>query len=205
MLRLRESRLAAGYKNQKEFATILNMPANTYNQWETGKRQPDLETLSAIAKLLNVTVDYLLGNDSAPEKEKTPRKKGVRIPVYGRVAAGIPIDAIEDIIDYEEIDEETASRGDYIALQIAGDSMEPKISKGDVVIVRLQPTVENGEIAIVIVNGDEATCKKIKRTSDGIMLISTNPEYEPMFYSNKEIQQLPIRILGKVVELRAKF
>ncbi len=83
--------------------------------------------------------------------------------------------------------------------------MEPRMVNGDVVIVRLQPDACDGETAIVMVNGDEATCKKIKKTPEGIMLISTNPAYEPMFYSNKQIEELPIRILGKVVELRAKY
>lgn len=76
---------------------------------------------------------------------------------------------------------------------------------GDVVIVRLQDTIETGDTAIVIVNGDEATCKRIKKTQDGIILISNNPEYEPMFYTNKQIEELPVRVFGKVVELRAKI
>lgn len=76
---------------------------------------------------------------------------------------------------------------------------------GDVVIVRLQDDCNTGDIAIVIVNGDEATCKKIKKTPEGIMLIPLNQNFEPMFYSNKEIVELPVRIFGKVVELRAKF
>ena len=83
--------------------------------------------------------------------------------------------------------------------------MEPRMTTGDVVIVRSQPTAETGDIAIVMIEGENATCKKIKKTPDGIMLISLNPDYEPMFYTNKEIEQLHITILGKVVELRAKF
>ena len=83
--------------------------------------------------------------------------------------------------------------------------MLPRFTEGDVVIVRLQADVNTGDIAIVLVNGNEATCKKIKKTPEGVMLISTNPDYEPMFYSNQEIAELPVRIWGKVVELRAKF
>ncbi|MBR2354619.1 MAG: S24 family peptidase, partial [Clostridia bacterium] len=85
------------------------------------------------------------------------------------------------------------------------DSMEPRMTTGDVVIVRSQPTAETGDIAIILVGDNDATCKKIKMTPEGIMLISLNPAYEPMFYNNKEIEQLPIRIIGKVIELRAKF
>ena len=138
-------------------------------------------------------------------KDKVTVKKGVRIPVYGSVAAGIPIEAITDIEDYEEITEDMARTGSFAALKIKGDSMEPRFTAGDVVIVKLQDDVDSGDIAIVLVNGDEATCKKIKKTPEGVMLISTNPNYEPMFYSNREIEEKPVRIWGKVVELRAKF
>ena len=127
------------------------------------------------------------------------------IPVYGAVAAGIPLDAIQDIEDYEEITEDMARVGEYAALKIKGNSMLPRFTPGDVVIVKLQDDVDTGDIAIVMVNGDEATCKKIKKTPEGVMLISTNPEYEPMFFTNQEIKDKPVRIWGKVVELRAKF
>ena len=83
--------------------------------------------------------------------------------------------------------------------------MEPKISNGDVVIVRQQPDCDNGDIAVVLVNGDEATVKRIKKSPEGIMLIPNNTSYEPMFYSNDDVKKLPVRIIGKVVELRAKF
>ena len=98
-----------------------------------------------------------------------------------------------------------AASGEYAALKIKGNSMLPRFTPGDVVIVKIQSDVNDGDIAIVMVNGDEATCKKIKKTPEGVMLISTNPDYEPMFYTNREISEKPVRIWGKVVELRAKF
>ena len=118
---------------------------------------------------------------------------------------GIPIDAVEEILDYEEISEEMARNGEHFALQIKGDSMEPKFSEGDVVIVRKQAIVEDNEIAIVLVNGNDATIKKIKRFDGGITLIPTNPNYDVITYTNKQIEELPVTVLGKVVELRAKF
>lgn len=183
---------------QKELSEMLYKSESTVRMWELGKSEPDLEMLKKIANFFNVSVDYLL-NDGLITK------RGVKIPVFGNVAAGIPIDAITDIEDYEEITEELAASGEYVALKIKGDSMEPKMSQGDVVIVRVQPTIESGEIAIVLINGDNATCKKVKKTEEGVMLISLNSAYEPMFYSNNQIEELPIRIFGKVVELRAKF
>ena len=164
--------------------------------YEIGNRMPDYDMMKRIAELFNVSMDYLYGRETTSP---------TRIPVYGSVAAGIPLDAIQDIEDYEEITEEMARTGEYAALKIKGNSMLPRFTPGDVVIVKLQDDVDNGDIAIVLVNGDEATCKKIKKTPEGVMLISTNPDYEPMFYTNQEIDELPVRIWGKVVELRAKF
>ena len=164
--------------------------------WESGEREPkNYETLEIIADFFNVNMELLLTGTIAP----------TRIPVLGKVVAGIPLGAIEDIIDYEEIPHSMAKSGDYFALQIKGDSMEPRIKEGDVVIVRKQPDVESGEVAIVLVNGDEATIKKVQKFNGGINLVPSNPAYEVKTYSNDDIESLPVSIIGKVVELRAKF
>ena len=194
---LKKYRERAGL-TQKEIAKKLMISQQGYAKYETGTSSPDPERLNKIAEILNCNIEDLTGRTSAS-------KQGKRIPVFSQVAAGIPISAIEDIIDYEEISEQMASNGEYFGLVIKGDSMEPKISTGDVVIVRKQETVENGDIAIVLINGEDGTCKKIKKTPEGVMLISLNPAHEPIFYTNKEIEQLPVQIIGKVVELRAKF
>ena len=141
-----------------------------------------------------------------PSSHKITTEHGVRIPVLGRVVAGIPIEAIEEVIDWEEIPQRLAASGKFFALRVCGHSMEPRILEGDVVIVRQQEDVDSGDIAIVMVNGDEATVKRVKKQEDGITLIATNTSvYEPHFYSNQEIRDLPVRILGKVVELRGKM
>ena len=129
--------------------------------------------------------------------------KGVRIPILGKVVAGIPVEAITDIEGWEEIPSKMAIGGEYFALRIKGSSMEPKLLEGDIVIVRKQNDVDNGDTAIVLVNGDEATVKQIKKTDTGIMLVGLNVEvYQPHFYTNKEIEQLPVQIIGKVIESR---
>ncbi len=157
--------------------------------------------IELFAKALGTTSRELVGWDDP----STHTKKGTPINVLGRVAAGIPIEAIEDIIDTEEITEELAATGDFFGLQIKGDSMEPRITEGDVVIVRQQEDAETGETVIVLINGEDATCKRLKKYADGIMLISNNPKYEPMVFSNQEIVEKPVKIIGKVVELRGKF
>ena len=131
--------------------------------------------------------------------------KGVRIPVLGSVAAGIPIEAIQDIVDYEEIDADMAAAGEYFGLRIKGSSMEPRIREGDVVIVRRQEEAETGDTVVVLVNGDSATVKRIKIEPNGIALIPNNPAYDTRFYSAAEVELLPVRIIGKVVELRGKL
>ena len=128
-----------------------------------------------------------------------------RIPVYGKVAAGIPIEAITDIDDYEEIDEAMAASGEYFALRIRGDSMEPRMRNGDTVIVRRQDDCDSGDVAIVMIGGEDATCKRIRKLDGGIMLIPDNQKYDPMIYTRAEAQQIGISILGKVVELRARY
>lgn len=129
----------------------------------------------------------------------------LKIPVYADVAAGLPIEATENIVDYEEIDVAMAFTGEYFGLRVKGDSMEPRIREGDVLIVRKQEDADTGDIAIVMVNGDSATVKRIKKEPSGISLIPNNPAYDIMFYANEEIESKPVRIIGKVVELRGKF
>ena len=138
----------------------------------------------------NTVLDYL--ND-----EVSFNNKAYKIPVLGYVRAGIPIEAVEEIIDYEEISQEQARTGEFFGLQIKGDSMEPRITEGDIVIVRKQETVDNGDIAVVLINGDDATVKKFYKSDAGIKLVSTNPKYDPFFYTPDEVNSLPISIVGK--------
>lgn len=197
-MRLKEARKNARLSQQK-VADYIGVSQNTYSYWENGKYNIDNDALKKLSELFNVSVDFLLGKEIA-----IPTKAS--IPVLGTVQAGIPLEAIEDIIDYEEISPSLLEHGEeYFALQVKGDSMLPRMREGDVVIVRKQADVAHDDIAIVLVNGSEATIKRIVKSEAGIMLVANNPAYEPRFYSNKEIAELPVIILGKVVELRAKF
>lgn len=191
---------------QDELSKKLQISRSTIGMYEKGAREPDFETLELIADYFNVDIDYLLGRTTKTTYIPTGNvSAGISIPVLGHVAAGIPISAIEEIIDTEEISADLAKTGEFFGLKIHGNSMEPRISDGDVVIVRQQNDAESGDIVIATVNGDEATCKRIRKYRDGIELISNNPSYEPMFFSNEEIEKKPVKIIGRVVELRAKF
>lgn len=199
--RIRALRTNAGM-TQVELANKLNISNSTLSQYESGARTPSDDMKLKIAALFQVSTDYLLSGTTNTVNSKT---KGVQIPVLGEVRAGYPMETVENIIDYEEIDEEMARRGEFFALRIKGDSMEPRFVEGDVVIVRKQETADSGDIVVALVNGDSATIKKLKRHQNGITLVPSNSAYEPMYYSNEEIMELPVNILGKVVELRAKF
>lgn len=188
--------------------TYLNLPQGYIKRVEAGEIDFTPRQLVQLSVLLDTTYEYLMGitdDPSIPLNDNT----GVKIKVFGKVAAGIPIKQIdnfdpEDADSWEEIDRRTAKSGTYFALKIKGDSMEPRIFDGDTVIVRYQDTIESGETAVVAINGDEATCKKVTLTSDGLVLTANNPKYPPRFFTNERVQKLPIRILGKVVEIRGK-
>ena len=187
----------------------LDLPREYWEDVRDGYEPQNNQIITRLAVLLDTTYEYLMGitdDPSIPLNDNT----GVKIKVFGEVAAGIPIKQIdnfdpEDADSWEEIDRRTAKNGTYFALKIKGDSMEPRIFDGDTVIVRYQDTIESGETAVVAINGDEATCKKVTFTADGLVLTANNPKYTPRFFSNEAVQKLPIRILGKVVEVRGKI
>lgn len=160
---------------------------------------PSIDRLKKIADYLEVPL-HALDPSLATNQPSTDHSHW--IPVLGRVAAGIPIEMIEDIEDYEEIDD---SMGECFGLVIDGDSMSPDLPKGSTVIVHKQDDIESGQIAIVCINGDDATCKKLIKHESGITLASLNPSYEPKFFTNEEIETVPIRILGRVIESRRKW
>ena len=205
--RIKEQRLKMGY-TLAQIADMLNVKEATVQRYESGEiKNLKHDTIVNLANILKCSPAYLMGwTDNTSKDNDTQKIKGVKIPVIGTVAAGIPIEAIENIIDYEEIPKEMAQSSEYFALKIKGDSMAPRILNGDVVIVKKQSDVDSGDIAIVLINGDEATVKCLKKQDDGIILTAYNIDvWEPKYYSRKDIQNLPITVLGKVVELRGKF
>ena len=190
---------------QSDLVEKTGISKGALSSYISGRYVPKQNNIFLIAKALNVSESWLMGNDVPLERRKIDRKKGVTINVLGRVAAGIPIEAIEEIIDTEEITEELARTGNFFGLQIHRNSMEPRIYEGDVVIVRQQDDADSGDVVIAMINGDDATCKRLRKYRDGIELIPNNPSYEPMFFSNEEIMTKPVKIIGKVVELRGKL
>ena len=192
---IKEKRLEMGM-TMKQLGQKVGVTTATVSRWESGEISTlKAETIRKVADALHVSPLVFIGEDMATIKT-------IKIPVVGRVVAGTPIFAQENIEGMVEINED-GSTGVMFDLKVIGHSMEPRIQEGDLLIIHKQEDVESGDIAIVMVNGDEATVKQVKKQTDGIMLIGFNQDvYEPHFYSNKQIEQLPIRIMGKVVESR---
>lgn len=192
--------------SQEKIAEQLGYKSfTTIQKWEMGVAEPPLAKLSRLAEIFQVDLDDLTHQPLFDGVSSKTNKGGVRIPILGKVAAGHPIEALENIVDYEEISGDIARAEEYFGLLIKGDSMEPRMQEGDIVIIHKQDNVDSGDIAIVLINGAEATCKKVKKTETGLILQPNNTKYETMYYSNEEVRSLPVTIIGKVVELRGKF
>ena len=182
--------------NLPNYVPGLNIDKSTLSGWKRGS-MPRHQTLEKIAEFFNVPVEYLTENDDD--------KPFVRVPVLGRIAAGIPIEAIQEILDYEELPRAMARGGEYFALQVVGNSMEPRICSGDVVIIRKQDDCEDNQIAAVCINGADATLKKVIHRMNGISLIPLNQAYPIQNFTTEEIKRLPITILGVAKEIRGKL
>ena len=157
-----------------------------------------LENEEIVNEIPNLPDDKKSKIDSKP--------KGMRIPVLGSIPAGIPMEMIEDIVDWEDISEEMLKGGkQYFALKIKGDSMFPEYLNGDVIIVLKQDDCESGQDCVVAVNGDDATFKRVFKADNGITLQPLNNSYMPMFYSNDDVLNKPVKILGVVKEIRRKI
>lgn len=190
-----------------ELSARSGVPKGTLAKVTSGiTSNPSLDTVRAIASALNCSLDDLDDFVPFPNTKNTPTSSGGKavIPVLGDIPAGIPVEAIEDIVDYEEISGHLLQGGhEYFGLKVKGDSMYPKYLEGDTIIVRKQPTCENGQDCVVYVNGFNATLKTVKRHPDGSLTLQPlNPEYPPHTYSPQDVESLPVSICGVVAELR---
>lgn len=219
MIKMTLGELISKYRKEnglslKEFGTLVGASKGYIHILEKGinpstKKPPIPRTqiLISIAETIGTDLTSLLellNSDNASNIVESTRQKRT-IPVLGSVIAGIPIEAIEDIIDYEEIGEDILKTGtEFFGLKVKGNSMSPMLLEGDTLIIKKQDDCENGNIAVVFINGDEATVKKVVKHENGIILQPINPAYDPISFTKKEINKLPVKILGIVVELRRK-
>ena len=193
---------------QQVLANRLEISKSSVNMYERGEREPGIQTLEAIADLFNVDMDYLLGksdipNRSALDSQLTPFAPTHRIPILGRIRAGLPLYAEEHVEGYTYT--ELNGGAEYFALRVTGDSMNAaRIGDGDTLVIRRQECVENGQIAVVLVGDDEATVKRFFKNGHTVTLMpqSTNPVHQPQIYDTRDVQ---IRVIGLVVQSMITF
>lgn len=195
--KIRQLRKEQGW-TQKQLSEKLHVGKTTVSNYETGYSEPDIDMLNKMAKLFNVSVDTILGNKNPVEGQDY-----ITINVYGSIPAGIPIEAIEEITDTEDLSlKEYDKNKTYLGLKVEGDSMYPKYLDGDTVILEKCPDCESGTDAAVYVNGYEATLKTVVKNPNGtVTLRPINPNYSPKTYGPGDD---PVRILGVVKEIRRK-
>ena len=209
--------------SQRQFAALCDGVSNGYISMIENDRNPStgkpiipsLDKLGVIAGAMGMTLHELLSIADDMPVDVSPKAtssisranpRPIRVPVLGTIPAGIPLEAIEDVQGWEEIPSGMGRGGkEYIGLKVSGDSMSPVYLDGDVLILRVQDTCESGQDCAVMVNGEDATFKRVRLSPSGITLQPLNPAYAPMSYTNQEVNDLPVRILGVVVELRRKI
>ena len=198
-------------KNLKYYMTINNKTRNdickdldfkytTFTDWYNGNIYPRIDKIEMLANYFRIEKSDLIEN-----KDKTTRNSSAVVFVYGTIPAGIPMECIEDVIDTEEISVDML-KGDkqYFGLKIKGNSMYPEYLDGDTIILQKVDDCESGQDCVVMVNGNDGTFKRVFKNETGIILQPLNPEFQPLIYTNEQIKSLPVRVIGKVVELRRK-
>ena len=178
---------------QAELVDKTGIDKGSMSSYVNGRYMPNAENVAKIAKALGVSVEYLLGKEDLPRMSLPSMHE---VPVIGKVAAGVPISAQEDIVGTVATDK------NVFALRVKGDSMSPRIMDGDVVLVRQQDYAEDGDVVIALIEG-EATCKVLKRSHGAVSLVPFNAAFLPLVYTGSDAEE--VRILGKVVESRHEW
>jgi repressor LexA len=205
---------------QPELAKLLGVEPPAVSKYETNRVPVPQDTIRKLSIIFGVSTDYLLGLDKETstftvdyDKTFTDAKmdlynsihEAVKIPVLGKISAGLPIMATEHIIGYEFVSKSLLlPNRDYFYLLVTGDSMNQKFQDGNLVLIQRQDSVDNGDIAVVLINGYDATVKKFVRSNDVVTLVpmSNNSEHLPQMYNLNEID---INIIGKVTAFQGKL
>lgn len=186
-----------------ELSEKAHIPKSAISQYLSGLYEAKQKSIFKLANVLNVSEAWLMGLDVPMESIPIKKIDKIKIPVLGKVKAGHDYLAQENIIGYESIDN-VSDPENYYALQVTGDSMEPLFSDGDIAIVHKQDDFDSGNTCIILVNGDEATVKKVVKMDDGIDLIAMNPYYPVRHFTKNEMNEIPVKVIGKVVEARKR-
>lgn len=210
---LKHLRVAAGL-TQEDLGKRMDKDYSTIGKWENGTRSPIMEDVLKVSELFNIELTDLLLKDLRFDNAEFVdiSSDTVQIPVLGTIKAGIAIEAQQDILEYIDIPKNWIKGGKtFYGLKISGDSMYPKYQEKDIVIFEHTNdyTIANKKDVAVMVNGFDATFKNITITESGITLVPLNlnnsDNYQPTFYSNEQIENLPVKIVGIAREKRTKI
>ncbi len=187
-------------ENQPDIAEVLGVTKSAVNAYFMGNKMPRMDRIKKLADHFGCNVSDLV-DDKSIEDQVT----AVAIPVLGTVPAGVPIEAIQDILGYEEIPKIMADTGEFFCLRVEGNSMYPLLYSGETIVIKKQETAENGDIVVALVDNNDTTVKRLKKVSDGIILEAENPEYNSLYFNEKQIRNEKVKIIGKAVESRKKL
>ena len=187
-------------ENQPDIAEVLGVTKSAVNAYFMGNKMPRMDRIKKLADHFGCNVSDLV-DDKSIEDQIT----AVAIPVLGTVPAGVPVEAIQDILGYEEIPKIMADTGEFFCLRVEGNSMYPLLYSGETIVIKKQETADNGDIVVALVDNEETTVKRLKKMSDGIILEAENPEYNSLYFNEKQIQNEKVKIIGKAVESRKKL
>jgi len=194
--------------SQNKLGELTGVNQTTIARWEAEEISPSIDNVVEIAKFLNVTLPELLGKDLKIDNCDVIElpKRTIKIPILGRIPAGTPIEAIEEILGYEEIPADWVKGGNkYFALLVNGDSMLPEYKTDDIIIVKQVSNCDSGQDCVVLVNGYDATFKRVIKETDGIKLKPLNNDYETQKFTEEDIINKPVTILGTAKEVRRKL
>ena len=195
--------MAINKKSRVDVCKDLDIPYSTFTDWCNANIYPRIDKIEMLANYFDIKKSDLVERKDKIDELGNPV---TAIPLLGTVKAGYDYLAQENWIGTIDVETSLVGSGEeYFALKVKGDSMSPIFIEGDIVIIKKQNDCENNEFAVVIVNGDEGTLKKVKKIDNGIILQPLNPAYGPIIYTNEEIDALPIKIIGVVKQLKREF
>lgn len=188
-------------KTRNDVCRDLDIPYSTFTDWCNANIYPRIDKIQLLANYFDIQKSDLVES----KDNRTNTSNPALVFVYGTIPAGIPMECIEDIIDTEEISSDMLRGGkQYFGLRVKGNSMEPDYLDGDTLILERTDDCESGDDCVVMVNGDDGTFKRVFKNENGIILQPLNSEYAPMVFTNEQIENLPVKVIGIVEEIRRK-
>ncbi len=193
--------------SRRELCDALGFNYNTLADWLHARKYPRIDKIEMMANYFGISKADLVEQYSEDSANHIGALDVIKIPVLGRVVAGDPREAIQEADEFMYIPSMDHRRSDdYFALRVFGESMEPNLMDGDIAIIHIQPDVDSGQIAVVLIDNQDSTVKRVFKSEEGITLVADNPAvFSPRFFTNDDCLTLPVRILGRVISIQREM